>query len=605
MKKLFLAIILSCLFTNSTWALSPVFLQLVSSGSGQFDTWGRKCALVIQHGQVTDNETNYPLTILKASLPDEIFDADGSYSALNGGGDIRFTSDSMGYMRLSCEIEQFVTDNDPANGKCAIHVKVPSVSSTVNTTIYIWYNKAGQSQPAVDAAYGAESVWSSKYMMVQHMNEDPSSSQTIDSTSYDNDGTTAGTMLTEDLVAGQVGNCLDFDGTDDRTVVSHSTSIDFADEDFSVSFWFKTSTAKTRNYTFSKNYGGDTVKWYGSTIFTDGPYINSSLDDGTTNSSVTTTDDYNDGAFHYFVITRNTTTNKLTAYIDGQQNAQNNDLSGSITNTGDLVIGGRSDFDVDRFFEDLIDEFRIVDEVFSAGWIETTYNNQNAPATFLIEGTPEGLCDDCSGSLKFAWHMEDNDATPDVTLGNPCGCSDGDTIGAETGSPVFSTTQKSDGSYSLHINALFERYEFAISADDICEADNVKITFDLYIVSYPSAGASHNIIEVNKDGNNYTKIRLTGTTSSVAVEYHANGTASDYLTVAVSTGAWVSCEYQAKTGIGDNDHYLKCGENSDEDDDDLVAMDGSLSSLVFGDTNGSGVGEYYVDNVKVYPCDRY
>jgi hypothetical protein len=36
-----------------------------------------------------------------------------------------------------------------------------------------------------------------------------------------------------------------------------------------------------------------------------------------------------------------------------------------------------------------IDEVRISNIARSAGWIETDYNNQYAPATFIIEGTPE------------------------------------------------------------------------------------------------------------------------------------------------------------------------------------------------------------------------
>lgn len=394
MKKILMTCLLFLLIPVYAWA--GYGYNIINTGSvpvtgGQFDDWGRKCALVIQYTQVTDNESNYPLLVAKVSLPDEIFDADGSYPALNGGGDIRFTSDSAGNSRLSCDIEQFVTDNDPTNGKCAIHIKVPSVSSTVNTTIYIWYNEAGQSQPAVDAAYGAESVWISSYEMVQHLNEDPSGSspQALDSTSNDNDGTSAGTMLTEDLVAGQIGTCLDFDKVDDCIVVPHNASIDFADEDFGFSFWFKTSSVLQNNYIFSKNYGTDTIKWYGTNMYITEAILKSFLDDGTTNNAVAATDDYNDDVFHLYHLTRNTTTNKITAYIDGQQNAQIDDTTGSLSNTGDFVIGSRADFGSIQFFSGLIDEFRVFSGVRSAGLIETEYNNQKTPGTFLIEGTPE------------------------------------------------------------------------------------------------------------------------------------------------------------------------------------------------------------------------
>lgn len=214
----------------------------------------------------------------------------------------------------------------------------------------------------------------------------------------------------------------------------------------------------------------------------------------------------------------------------------------------------------------------------------------------------EAVCDNCSGSLKFAWHMEDNDSTPDVTLGNPCGCSDGDSIGAETGSPDFSAVQKSDGTYSLHVNAIDEYYTFDVSADDLIEPDNIKITFDIYVVSYPVA-TYHRCIAADLDASNHLYIRI-GSTGKVQATYIGNADA-EYFGVDVATGSWVSCELQMKTGIEGNDSYLICGINSVESDLDITAMSGSMSTLSFGDNGGSNAGEYYLDNVKIYPCDRY
>lgn len=153
-----------------------------------------------------------------------------------------------------------------------------------------------------------------------------------------------------------------FDGTNDYLRSPHSASIDFADEDFAVSVRFKTSTAKTRNYIFSKNYGGAGVTWYGASVYTGAPpKITVFIDDGTTNSQVATTDDYNDGEWHDFMFVRDTTANKIIAYIDGEWNAEGPDNSGSIANTGTLTIGGRNDLDVDRFFGGDLKLFTIYD----------------------------------------------------------------------------------------------------------------------------------------------------------------------------------------------------------------------------------------------------
>lgn len=48
--------------------------------------WGRKCELIIQSSQITGDLTEFPVLITEATLPQEMFDSDGTYPALNGGG---------------------------------------------------------------------------------------------------------------------------------------------------------------------------------------------------------------------------------------------------------------------------------------------------------------------------------------------------------------------------------------------------------------------------------------------------------------------------------------------------------------------------------------
>ena len=164
------------------------------------------------------------------------------------------------------------------------------------------------------------------------------------------------------------------DGVNDYIRSPHDSSIDFADEDFTVSLWFRTTTTEASSYLFSKNYGGTGVKWYGSNIFVGG--IACYVDDGGASpSTVNTTDDFNDGKWHNLVYSRNTTTNKLTAYIDGVWNAEATDISGSIANTGTLTIGGRNDLNVDRFYDGDLKQFCIYDVALTERQIKFQYDN--------------------------------------------------------------------------------------------------------------------------------------------------------------------------------------------------------------------------------------
>lgn len=166
-----------------------------------------------------------------------------------------------------------------------------------------------------------------------------------------------------------------FDGTNDYIQATHSSSIDFADEDFAVSMWFNTTTVAVVSYMFSKNYGGVGVKWYGVNIDPGIPQIACFVDDGANTSSLITTDDFNDGAWHHLVFTRDTTANLIRAYIDGAWNADGNDISGSIANTGTLTIGGRNDLDAARFFDGSIRLFTIFDFAPTERQVKFLYDN--------------------------------------------------------------------------------------------------------------------------------------------------------------------------------------------------------------------------------------
>ncbi len=154
------------------------------SGGSSGSEWGRKCRLLIQAGQVAADLTNFPVLITEVNLPSEMVDAGNTHHAENGGGDIMFSSDDAGANQLACQIVTFTTIANPASAKVQIWVNVPFVSSSSNTPIWVWYNSPGKTQPAPSDMFGSESVWDTNYVVIQHMDEDPSAAapQMIDAT---------------------------------------------------------------------------------------------------------------------------------------------------------------------------------------------------------------------------------------------------------------------------------------------------------------------------------------------------------------------------------------------------------------------------------------
>lgn len=169
-----------------------------NGSTGLFRSWKVRNQINVLASQVDATLTNFPVLIDAAVLNNLPFDIWSI--ALNGGGDIRFSSDVNGSNRLACEIVSF----DTGAGTAEIYVNVPSISATVNTPIYIFYGKAGQSQPAVGAAFGRNATWNSDYIFVNHLNG-----------STDSTGNTGMQSFSGTVVPGKVGSAVDFNGSSD------------------------------------------------------------------------------------------------------------------------------------------------------------------------------------------------------------------------------------------------------------------------------------------------------------------------------------------------------------------------------------------------------
>ncbi len=60
----------------------------------------------------------------------------------------------------------------------------------------------------------------------------------------------------------------------------------------------------------------------------------------------------------------------------------------TLSSPNDWLWGGNPDR-ATRYFDGMYDEIRVSNVVLSPAWIETQFNNQDSPSTFVIEGSPE------------------------------------------------------------------------------------------------------------------------------------------------------------------------------------------------------------------------
>ena len=137
------------------------------------DGWTSKAEITLYASKVGTSTIDTPTLIthqhLIANCP-EIFDADGTNPALNGGGDVRLALDSDGATQLPIDLVGFVTDNTPTNGKAKIWAKLDR-DSAIDDTIWIFWGKPDATQDDRTSTYGAENVWTSSFSRVWHLNE--------------------------------------------------------------------------------------------------------------------------------------------------------------------------------------------------------------------------------------------------------------------------------------------------------------------------------------------------------------------------------------------------------------------------------------------------
>jgi hypothetical protein len=347
--------------------------------------------------------TNFPLLLTEATLPSEMFDADGSHPALDGGGDIMFTSDQAGMNRLSCEVVTFDTDNNPANGKAEIWVNVPFVSGGLNTTIWVWYENGAATQPPRDAPFGSESVWDSNYQGIWHLQESPdgTNGEIKDSTFNVNHGTTVGGMDSHDSIDAKIGKGLDLDGSPDingdRIEVPDSPSLDSTNGEATIQMWLWWENSADGNHQLvmssSNRYTAGAQDGYEWASQGPGNHFFYPWGGHNNNYNITSSSPYTDQTWQSAVITfKDSTVREVDLYIDGAPVAWDSEnvptFWTTLADPDNWIWGGNADR-ITRHFDGVFDEIRVSNIRRTADWIETEFNNQNDPSTFVIEGTPQ------------------------------------------------------------------------------------------------------------------------------------------------------------------------------------------------------------------------
>jgi hypothetical protein len=326
------------------------------------------------------NLTNFPVLISITNDPNlrtRANDPTNGRVENSNGWDIIFRA-SDGITGLPHEVVKY--DGGASAGTILAWVKIPTLKYNENTSIYIYYGN-----PLISAKTETPTeVWdSSVYKGVWHLEE--SSGNALDSTSYGSNGSISGTVTRPSTTDPPLPleSAYDF-GTDGQVAIADPPDghLDFGTDSFTVSFWLNVDASTgTTQVPIHKGGRSTTYPGYDFETGSDGQAImfeisTSSTKVGTEFAALT----YDTWTYIAGVVDR--ANQKIRIYKNGVQQGTGNDITsvGSIDSTEYLLFSNAS---YGNPIDGLMDEVRVSTGARDACWLETEYNNQNSPPTFI------------------------------------------------------------------------------------------------------------------------------------------------------------------------------------------------------------------------------
>jgi len=327
------------------------------------DGWKNYKEITIQNAEVAGDLTDFPAVYNETDTDLTKARADGfDFVVTNFDGTV-----VIPYER--------VLWND-VTGEIILWIKTDPLGAS-DVTYRLYYNNASETVDQSDVA----NVWTNGYVAVWHMEE----ANVVDSSGTVSDGTNNGTT---DGSSGVIGNERLFDDASSQWIdLGDTTNLDGATA-CTFEGWIVAD---------SINGGAIMRKWAGggqSYIFGlfGSDELQITIRDGSGQLNTETTNANLSTATRYYVVGIWSGGNNRKIIIDGTIEPTLNDITaGNPTDIADtaerLGIGARyNGGSPDLFFDGQIDEVRQSDVARSDEWIETTYDNINAPSSFWSTG---------------------------------------------------------------------------------------------------------------------------------------------------------------------------------------------------------------------------
>ncbi|MEM9326010.1 MAG: DUF2341 domain-containing protein, partial [Bacteroidota bacterium] len=382
--------------------------------------------------------------------------SNGGHVQNDNGYELKFAT--LDGTDLTYESEEY----DPVTGRLRAWVNIPTLSGSTNTAFYLYY---GNCSAIADPSSSA--TWNSDFAGVYHMDDGGDQSDSKGVYNLTNDGTTS--------AAGQIGNSRDFEANDDD-------HLDFANDidivrnapAISISLWMRPESVNGNFMlaALSTDDGTSTTTSRVSLEFGNGTALGrvrygGRAGDGeafrlTQQPSATIT---STGNWHHVVGVLDYANDEIRIYIDGSlasstASANFTATSSSNTHSTNGAVGAEDNGGGTRHFDGRIDELRILTAELTVEWIQTEYNNQLNPTSFItLDGEESEF--QWTGANGTAWSNTGNWSScelpsastpiriPDVSNGNDPVIS-GDVVMQSLSVDTDATISLGNGEVTLH-----------------------------------------------------------------------------------------------------------------------------------------------------------
>ncbi len=354
--------------------LSSLLVSAVSHAAWFDNNWAARQEITISSTVADADLTNYPYLVRIVDPANELF-AD----AQANGNDIVFTA-ADGITQLSHEIELY----DAGTNSLYAWVRVPLVSSSADTTLFMYYDYASALNQQ-----DVEGTWDNDYVMVQHLQE--TSGTHLDSTNKNNDGTPQNGVTQN--ATGQVDGADQFDNDDDLISVGASATLeDVFDGGGTLTAWMRPDGWGEGNFgriadksSASLPGNGWALELYGA----NSSFLFQTGFSTTTGSWITPTGSVSLSAWQHVALVYDTSSdaNDPRIFIDGVEQTVTElapPPSGTLNSDAGInfTIGNHASSAI-RTFHGPLDEVRVSTASRSAAWIRASYRSQNAPDSYL------------------------------------------------------------------------------------------------------------------------------------------------------------------------------------------------------------------------------